>query len=186
MNALIIVDVEQPKSAQNLTGFTLFSLGNPQWSPTEDSIAFTSTAGEGGEGPHLWRIELKGSEKQLSRSLRILGDTPQWSPDGQWIAVAGPIAYEDGFPLYDIWLVNHTGDELRRLTGDMEAAAAHVLLDQFYPQWSPLGDQVLYLKTTTKEDLREIWSVALIDGARRRLVAVGKPFDIGLELIQNE
>jgi hypothetical protein len=68
----------------------------------------------------------------------------------------------------------------------MEAAAAHVLLDQFHPQWSPLGDQVLYLKTTTEEDLREIWSVSLIDGARRRLAAVGKPFDSGLELIQNE
>jgi hypothetical protein len=53
---------------------------------------------------------------------------------------------------------------------------------RMHPAWSPSGSEITYIKLLGEEDRREIWSLSLLDGSQRRLVDVGRPFDIGLEL----
>jgi hypothetical protein len=183
MNALIAVDVEQPDAIRNLVEFTLYPMGNPQWSPTGESVAVSWYAGEGGEGPHLWKIDVvDGAGTQMTKDINVDGNSPQWSPDGRWIAVSGFVPYERETALRDIWLVNaHSGD-IRRLTAGAEMSGDEVHSSRMHPAWSPSGSEITYIKLLGEEDRREIWSLSLLDGSQRRLVDVGRPFDIGLEL----
>jgi len=53
---LVIVDAEQLEPPQAIVKSSTYLLGRPQWSPTDNLIAFMWSAGEGAEGPHLWLI----------------------------------------------------------------------------------------------------------------------------------
>lgn len=182
MAALIVLDVEQPGNVRNLTEFTMYPLGNPQWSPSGESVAFSWSAGEGGEGSRLWSIDvITGTETQITKGLDVDGDSPQWSSDGQWIVASAFMPYENEGSPRDIWLVNTQGGDIQRLTADVETSAAEIN-SRRYPAWSPGGTEVIYIKLIAEEDRREIWSLSLIDGSQRRLVGISRPFDIGLEL----
>ncbi len=160
----------------------MYPLGNPQWSPSGESVAFSWSAGEGGEGSHLWSIDvITGTETQITKGLDVDGDSPQWSPDGQWIVASAFMPYENEGSPRDIWLVNTQGGDIQRLTADVETSAAEIN-SRRYPAWSPGGTEIIYIKLIAEEDRREIWSLSLIDGSQRRLVGISRPFDIGLEL----
>ncbi len=78
---------------------------DPAWSPDGRRLAFT----------YLDRIWIANAEGRDGRALRadatVIERDPAWSPDGKSIAFAADAG--DGF---DIYLIAHTGGDVRRLT----------------------------------------------------------------------
>lgn len=178
---LVVVDAEQLEPPRALIKESLYLLGGPQWSPTTDSIAFVWSAGEGGEGPHLWLISSDGSErKQLTHNVRVLGELSLWSPNGEWIAFGGAIQYERLFPTLDLLLVNSVSSELKRVTFSQIDTAMQFGVNALNPLWTPDGTQIVFVRVPPQEELAEIWVLSLIDGSERKLMEIPNVFDVGL------
>ena len=75
--------------------------------------------------------------------------TPDWSPDGKWIAYRANI---DGNS--DIWIMPVDGGEARRVT-------EHAANDNS-PRWSPDGDRLLFW--SERGGSRNIWTVSPFEG----------------------
>ncbi len=84
-------------------------------------------------------------------------DTPQFSPDGEWIAFSSDRAGST-----DIWVGRRDGSDLRRLT----------FLDGFAgtPRWSPDGEWIAFdLRPPSSEP--DIWLARVAGGETRKLAA---------------
>ncbi len=82
-------------------------------------------------------------------------DTPQFSPDGEWIAFSSDRAGST-----DIWVGRTEGSDLRRLTF-LEGFAGT-------PRWSPDGERIAFdLRPPSSEP--DIWLVRVAGGETRRL-----------------
>jgi Tol biopolymer transport system component len=109
---------------------------HPDWAPNGERLIFDTTR----LGDGITRIMTASADGQREETLRIAGQQPSWAPDsdrfvyrgcditgnrcGLWLARALPVeAWDLG--------VNMTGPILE------EPEAAH-------PDWSPVGDQVVY------------------------------------------
>ncbi len=127
--------------------------GSPSFSPDGKFVTFVSNrAGN----PQIYIMNLE--TKQTRRLTRFnWTDSPQWSPNGDWIAFAGR---QDAKHPIDIFLVDITGGQIRQLTADSGSNED--------PWWSPDGRFIAF--TTNRAGKRQIY-VMDADGSAQHLVA---------------
>jgi Tol biopolymer transport system component len=106
----------------------------PAWSPDGQTIVYrhlhvtsydpvTGAYSGNRDSTGLWLVSPDGSNPRMF--LRG-GDTPDWSPDGKWLALGG------GAQIYKI---KANGDSLTQLTFEGR---------NFFPHWSPDGKKIAY------------------------------------------
>lgn len=127
--------------------------GSPSFSPDGKFVTFVSNRSG---NPQIYIMNL---ETQQTRRLTRFNwtDSPQWSPNGDWIAFAGRQAADH--PI-DIFLVDITGGQLRQLTADSGSNED--------PWWSPDGRFIAF--TTNRAGKRQIY-VMDADGSAQHLIA---------------
>lgn len=101
---------------------------NPDWSPDGQWLAFNSG--------DIYRIKPDGSELQ---QVTETGNAffPAWSPDGDRIAFDTNFNDPNGAKV--IWLINSDGSGLKDIS-------MHGTGEWRDPDWSPNGEQILYLR----------------------------------------
>ena len=186
-SALVIVDTEQAEGPRTVLEDHLYLFGGLQWSPVGDWIAFGWSAGEGGEGPHIWRISADGSgQKQLTSNVRVLGGLPRWNAIGKWIALSGAAQFEKLSPNHDLWLVNADGFEFKRVTFDPTDREAQFGANALNPLWASDGTQLVFVRdpfsVPPREGPAEIWVLSLADGSERKLTEILNVHDAGLTI----
>jgi Tol biopolymer transport system component len=175
---LIVIDVEQAEPPRTLLEDHLYLFGRPKWSPTADVIAFMWSAGEGGEGDHLWLINADGSgQTQVTNNVRALSDFPLWSSDGEWIAMSGLAQFESESPHSDLWLVNPWSMEQKRVTYSPIDATTQFGVDSLMPMWTPDETQLVFFRLPVQGELAEVWLMSLVDGSERKLTEILRVFD---------
>lgn len=127
--------------------------GSPSFSPDGKFITFVSNRSG---NPQVYIMDLATQETRRLTKMNWT-DTPQWSPNGEWIVFCGRAAASH--PL-DIFKVDITGAQLRQLTADSA--------DNEDPTWSPDGRFIAF--TTTRAGRRQIY-VMDEDGSAPHLVA---------------
>jgi Tol biopolymer transport system component len=110
--------------------------GFPGWSAKKRAIAFLSTR-ESTLASIFMMDSLGKGLKSLATDMSIIATSPQWSPDGEWIAFDSELEGQT-----DIFLIDVKTGELRNLT-------EHPSSDRFY-DWSP--DSTKILMVSNRED----------------------------------
>lgn len=141
----------------------------PVWSPDGARIAFLSTRHLRRRdspviAPHLYTMAPGGSDvRHLARTVVVQSYPPQWSPDGQWLAV---VAREpEGH--HGIYVVRADGTDVRRLAPAVSG-----------PAWSPDGQRLAFVHPeqstvvlmTIAVDGSDLQRVAPIDDWQLRLL----------------
>jgi Tol biopolymer transport system component len=128
--------------------------GYLNWSPDGKTILFTSEYGERvtpTRPVNLWTVESEtGITKQLTENIFVAGGTPNWSPDGNWVAYTGKPLLESETASYELWLISRDGDELIRLTNDVD--------NDLYPNW------VSEITINFQKQGSGLWSISLQNG----------------------
>ena len=127
--------------------------GSPSFSPDGKFVTFVSNLSG---NPQIYVMNLATKEKRRLTKFNWT-DTPQWSPNGDWIAFAGRRAADH--PI-DIFLVDITGGQVRQLTADNGSNED--------PYWSPDGRFLAF--TTNRAGKRQIY-VMDADGSAQHLIA---------------
>ncbi|MCR5504380.1 MAG: DPP IV N-terminal domain-containing protein [Elusimicrobiaceae bacterium] len=127
--------------------------GSPSFSPDGKFVTFVSNR-SGNPQVYIMNLETKETRRLTKFNW---ADTPQWSPNGDWIAFAGRQAADH--PI-DIFLVDITGGQLRQLTADSGSNED--------PWWSPDGRFIAF--TTNRSGIRQIY-VMDADGSAQHLIA---------------
>lgn len=127
--------------------------GSPSFSPDGKFVTFVSNRSG---NPQIYIMNL---ETQQTRRLTRFNwtDSPQWSPNGDWIVFSGRQAANH--PI-DIFLVDITGGQIRQLTADSGSNED--------PWWSPDGRFIAF--TTNRAGKRQIY-VMDADGSAQHLIA---------------
>ena len=112
--------------------FGQFADAGPTWSPQGDRIAFSSD--RGGPGSQLWLMNADGTDLHEIATGLAYAQSPDWSPDGQWLVVFGVL---DGAPAPGVFKVRPDGTDLTQLT----SPSVQGIND---PTWSPDGQVVLF------------------------------------------
>jgi TolB protein len=113
----------------------------PAWSPDGQTIAYAGDSLGSASFEALWLIEADGSDPRPVRytsgdSFALMGNVPDWHPDGDRLAFDYCIDCE-GFGLnYEIYTIELENGITRNLT-------EHTGRDQF-PTWSPDGEWVAF------------------------------------------
>jgi serine/threonine protein kinase len=110
----------------------------------------------------IWKLDLRAGEENRAGVQLIAStmreDTPQFSPDGQWIAFASERSGST-----DIWIGRSDGSDLRRLTY-LEGHAGT-------PRWSPDGKWIVFdLRPPSSKP--DIWLVRVAGGETRQLASI--------------
>jgi len=122
------------------------------YSPDGKKVAFVS---DRSGNPQIHVIEPDSGKIQRLTRLNWC-DSPSWSPSGEWIVFAGR---ENAADPMDIYLVDITGNQLRKLT-----AVAGSNED---PSWSPDGRYIAF--TSTRDGKRQLY-VMDADGSAPHLL----------------
>ncbi len=125
----------------NLTAKLAGDSEHPAFSPSGGKIAFDLTVP--GKPPHIWTTSLSRLNKQMLTCCRdhqlndgpinqpIVGTQPAWSPDSKTIAYVAPDPQNP--TVNGIWLAAYDRNRLPVFLTDGEQ-----------PNWSPLGDMLVY------------------------------------------
>jgi Tol biopolymer transport system component len=144
--------------------------GLPVWSPRGDSLIVADMQGSevAGFAVHLLKaspddgvlVDISGEGEAVEDS------SPDWSPDGNWIAFTRKIA---GAAMgKQIWLMRADGSQAGFLTNDTDIH--HAL-----PRWSPDGRTIAFQRYPLKEAnaSTSIWLLDVDSGISRELVVGG-------------
>ncbi len=143
----------------------------PAWSPDGSRIAFLSSrlASRTTEsfrisgGLRLYTMAVDGTDihplddAANSTAVIIAPHPPQWSPDGQRIAVVG----YDERPGYSIYTISAAGGAMRWIT---EAVSG--------PSWSPDGRRIAFAKADPERDSVGLYTIAADGTDARRLTTI--------------
>ncbi len=121
---------------------------------------------------HLWKINVETKEKKRLTEGDFSVSSPQWSPDGKWIAyvMSRSGAQESTFTDIsenrntDIYLISADGGTPRQLTTNPAADTN--------PQWSPDGRWIAYVANTEPQSWaakNDVMVIAETGGAPRNL-----------------
>ena len=127
--------------------------GSPSFSPDGKYVTFVSNRSG---NPQIYIMNLETKETRRLTKFNWT-DSPQWSPNGDWIAFAGRQAPDH--PI-DIFLIDITGGQIRQLTADSGSNED--------PWWSPDGRFLAF--TTNRDGKRQIY-VMDADGSAQHLIA---------------
>ena len=140
----------------------------PVWSPDGTRIAFLSARhpaliAPAYLTPQLYNMAPDGSEvRHLARNLVLAHHPPQWSPDGQWLAVVAK-EYERERPErrsdIHIYVVRADGTEVRRLGPAVSGSS-----------WSPDGQRLAFAQP--EESTVALVSIAVDGSDLRRLTTI--------------
>lgn len=131
----------------------------PSWSPDGEKMTFASWRREPGDTSDAVHIYIMNSDGTGQR--RLFADSPgtstsaQWAPDGRSFL----LTRKTGDQGSDLFLVDHNGDPVRRLTNDQFSNGSGV--------FSPDGERIAFY--SDRGDRSEI-VVMNIDGSGRRTV----------------
>lgn len=144
----------------------------PAWSPDGDAFLITRLAlMEGSYGTHIVQVLLEdGAETNLTGERLVHDSTPEWSPDGRWIAYSRkePMT-RDG---RQIWLMRADGREARPLTAEPDvnfrephwAPDSRLLLVEWYAMLDPEAEPTIGLLDIETGELRPIAAPAIEPG----------------------
>ncbi len=147
---IYVMNLKTKKLRQLTKGYNVDS--SATFSPDNNYVAFVS---DRSGNPQIYSLEqATGELKRLTRLNWC--DSPEWSPSGEWIVFAGRESARDSM---DIYLVDPTGSQLRRLTRNAGSNED--------PTWSPDGRFIAF--TSTRNGARQIY-VMDADGSAPHLV----------------
>jgi serine/threonine-protein kinase len=130
----------------------------PDWNPTGTALVYASTsAGDRRSRVYTLNTVATAGESTEPRSTRY-GQSPAWSPDGNWIAYNG---IDDEGQQAGLWLMRPDGSDARPLTdraSDMR------------PAWLPDGSAIVFM-SRDRDTNWELYRLDLADGAVTRLTA---------------
>lgn len=124
---------------------------SPSWSPNGKEIVFTRQLRDPNDSSHAANGEIhildlaKKEERRLTNKPGY-DSGARFSPDGEQIAFYGE---QDG--LWDIYLIETNGQNLRNLTQDS--------IECYSPSWSPSGDKLVY--TAGSRNDYDLWVIDL-------------------------
>lgn len=181
LRGLVIVDTQRETAPVTLfSGELPFSegtyyIGDAQWSPTDNQIAYVLPSREDGLYRYnLWITNPDGTDqRQLTHDLEM--GRVRWSADGQWLALYALAVYEPEPANWDLWLLDPVAGDLRRLTFTQATDESMTS-----PQWSPDGTQLVFYRHPPGDPPMELWVKSLLDGTERRLVSPAMIKEIGL------
>jgi len=146
--------------AANLKSIDLASvppkIDNPRFSPDGSRIAFSVENAAGHRD--IWVSNSDGTAPHALTDLKSICGSPQWSPDGKWIAFDSMargswdvyvIPSHGGTPRL---LSNHTGDDVR-------------------PSWSADGRSIYF--ASDQSGTMQIWKIARAGGEAQRITTKG-------------
>lgn len=131
--------------------------------PNGKHIAYTRTReGRFAHRTDLWVCDADGTRaRQLSRDQSIVL-SPEWSPDGRWIAFTG--ALKEGDALGNLWLCDFTSGAVQRLGDDsLQAASGEAL------HWRADGQALFFARA--HHGCHAVCSIAVPDGKLETLLA---------------
>ena len=125
--------------------------GGPVWGPNNTILFRHTPANIDSSG--LWQINTDGTDQRFF--LPTYFDLPDWSPDGQWLALG------KGAQIYKI---NVTKDILVQLTTDP--------LRKFHPSWSPDGKWITFHINDGDYSEWGIWAVSANGDEKRQILQI--------------
>jgi Tol biopolymer transport system component len=131
----------------------------PEWNPQGDKIAYHLKKGT--SRAHLSVANADGSNPHTVGSGGILQTDWSWDPQGHQLAYD---TYKDG--IFQIRVADFTGKKDRILTdGD----------GGFYkdrtPEWSPLGDKVVFERHDRAQPKSDLWTIELKTGKKKQITS---------------
>ncbi|MEP6819804.1 MAG: hypothetical protein ABJA18_09745 [bacterium] len=145
---IFIVDVDAflKKSARpkNITNNPAAVDDDPDWSPRERSIIFTSHAVTDNAADHVTAEIYVTDANGAGKPRRLTNNAeeeraPSWSPDGKHILFMcrrGSPAQSGTLPTFELCVMNADGTGLARLTNNA--------VPELTPSWSPDGKQIVF------------------------------------------
>jgi TolB protein len=130
--------------------------GLPSWAPSGNALAYVDYNMTTG----LTYINTMNSDGSNVQSL-VQGNTPMWSPDGNWLAFTAPSS--TGTP--EIFIIAPDGSGLTQLTNAPGSVKIH-------PTWSPDGQSIAYSQYDPATGHISVWGMTST-GANRNQITTG-------------
>jgi dipeptidyl aminopeptidase/acylaminoacyl peptidase len=135
----------------------IWQLDNFDISPNGQCLAYSANKGE------QWKVYIRDLKRKKEKALiksRQSVLNPEFSPDGQWIAVQSDFEGDENFNIY---VAQAEGDRVRKLT-DTPADSAS-------PRWSPDGSKIAFISNRDR-DRENIFVMDAAGGEAKQLTRV--------------
>ncbi|SRR6266508_241483 len=158
----------------NVTGSIRATDARPDWSPDGTRIAFARVQGtQGHPNREVYAINADGTGLKRLTNNNAHDTRPAWSPDGTEIVFVSDRADPDAIPcivticVFDIYIMNADGTNVRRLTHD----AANDDMPRFSPDGGKIvfssdrtGSRAIYTMNPDGNNVEQLTSDSLVAG----------------------